>query len=150
MTEYPVYAKVNLQETKYKPGFRNLDYKLLPKDTDPAPLLEIYRQYAIYKKFQSTWPIYPDEFSKPYNDVIAYYDKGEIVAWTIIFLLAKNAVRNMQFAWNYHDPKLKLGYKSIRNECGIYRLKGYKEMLIDQDQNYKKLLQGYAEFGPMT
>ena len=55
MTEHPVYAKVNLQETKYKPGFRNLDYKLLPKDTDPAPLLEIYRQYAIYKKFQSTW-----------------------------------------------------------------------------------------------
>ena len=47
MTEHPIYAKVNLQETNYKPG--KVDYKLLPKDTDPAPLLEIYKKYAIYR-----------------------------------------------------------------------------------------------------
>ena len=149
MTEHPIYAKVNLQETNYTPS-KKIDYKLLPKDTDPEPLLEIYKKYATYRDFKSAWPIYPDEFNKPYNDILAYYNNGEIVAWTMIFLLAKNAVWNMQFAWDYADPSLKLGYKSIRNECGIYRLKGYSEMLIDRNQKYKTDLQGYEEFGPIA
>ena len=48
MTEHPIYAKVNLQETNYTPS-KKIDYKLLPKDTDPEPLLEIY--FSINRMF---------------------------------------------------------------------------------------------------
>ena len=141
------YAYIDLQETNYKPL---IDYEILPKDTDPAPLLEIYRQYCLYKGFSSVWPIYEEEFSNELNDTIAYRDAGEIVAWSLIYRVAKEHVRSMQFAWNYANPKLKLGYKSIRTEIAIYRDLGYKTMTIDEDMKYKSEIQGYKLFGPMT
>jgi len=141
------YAYIDLQETNYK---QLVNYEILPKDTDPAPLLEIYRQYCLYKGFSSVWPIYAEEFSRELNDTIAYKDAGEIVAWSLIYRVSKDAVWNMQFAWNYANPKLKLGYKSIRTEIAIYRDLGYKSMTIDDDMKYKSELQGYKLFGPMT
>jgi len=56
----------------------------------------------------------------------------------------------MQFAWNYANPKLRLGYKSLRTECAIYRELGYEKMTIDEDMIYKSQIQGYKLFGPMT
>ena len=141
------YAYIDLQETNYK---QLVNYEILPKDTDPAPLLEIYRQYCLYKGFSSVWPIYAEEFSRELNDTIAYKDAGEIVAWSLIYRVSKDAVWNMQFAWNYANPKLKLGYKSIRTEIAIYRDLGYKSMTIDDDMKYKSELQGYKLFGAMT
>lgn len=141
------YAYIDLQETNYKPL---VDYEILPKDIDPAPLLEIYRQYCLYKGFSSVWPIYAEEFSRELNDTIAYKDDGKIVAWSLIYRVAKEHVWNMQFAWNYANPKLKLGYKSIRTEIAIYRDLGYKTMTIDDDMQYKSELQGYKLFGPMS
>ena len=140
------YAYIDLTQTNYTP---RLEYTILPKDTDPAPLLEIYRQYCLHKKFESCWPVYAEEFGAPRNDIIAYRDKGTIVAWTMIYRMAKTAVWNMQFAWNYQNPKLKLGYRSIRTECAIYRNLGYKTMLVDDDQEYKREVQGYTVLGPM-
>lgn len=141
------YAYIDLQETNYKPL---VEYEILPKDTDPAPLLEIYRQYCLYKGFSSVWPIYAEEFNRGLNDTIAYKDDGNIVAWSLIYRVAKEHVWNMQFAWNYANPKLKLGYKSIRTEIAIYRDLGYKTMTIDDDMKYKSELQGYKLFGPMS
>ena len=54
----------------------------------------------------------------------------------------------MQFAWNYANPKLRLGYKSVRTEIAIYRDLGYKTMTLDEDMMYKSELQGYKLFGP--
>mgnify|MGYP006001450973 CR=1 FL=1 len=46
MTETHVdFAYIDLQETNYKV---RLEYDILPLDTDPAPLLEIYRKYCIH------------------------------------------------------------------------------------------------------
>lgn len=148
MTETHVdFAYIDLQETNYKV---RLEYDILPLDTDPAPLLEIYRKYCIHKGFSSVWPIYAEEFSNPLNDTIAYRDKGKIVAWTLIYRVAKEHVWNMQFAWDYENPKLKLGFKSLRNEIAVYRDLGYKTMTIDEDMKYKSEVQGYKLFGPMT
>ena len=142
-----LYAYINLQKTDYKPY--NFDYKILPKNTDPQPLLDIYRSYAIHKNFESAWPVYAEEFSAPHNDIIGYYDQGKIVAWSMIYKVAKRTVWSMQFAWDYKKPELKLGYKSLRHECALYRDQGYETMLIDEDMKYKGELQGYEIFGPM-
>jgi hypothetical protein len=142
-----LYAYIDLTQTDYTP---QVEYEILSKDVDTAPLLEIYRQYAIHKKFESVWPIYAEELVAPHNDIIAYRDNGEIVAWTMMYRMAKECVWNMQFAWNYANPKLKLGYKSLRTECAIYRDRGYTRMLIDENMKYKSELQGYNIMGPMT
>ena len=142
---YCEYAYIDLQETNYKVL---LDYEILPKDTDPVPLLEIYRQYCIHKGFSSVWPIYAEEFANPLNDTIAYRDVDQIVAWSLIYRVAKEDVWSMQFAWIYANPKLRLGYKSVRTEIAIYRDLGYKTMTLDEDMMYKSELQGYKLFGP--
>ena len=94
------------------------------------------------------YTIYAEEFSNPLNDTIAYRDADQIVAWSLIYRVAKEHVWSMQFAWNYANPKLRLGYKSVRTEIAIYRDLGYKTMTLDEDMMYKSELQGYKLFGP--
>ena len=93
-------------------------------------------------------PIYPGEFADPRCQFVTYKHQDKLVAWTMIRKLDTIAVDNMQFCWDYENPKLKLGYKSIRTECAIYRDLGYKQMLVDTEMHYKTELQGYKLFGP--
>ena len=54
------------------------DYKIFNLNIEKPPvdkMLEIYQQYADYKKLKSLWPIYPEEFTDKQNDIIGYYDK---------------------------------------------------------------------------
>ena len=139
------YGYIALQETNYKPL---LDYEILTNVSDIEPMLEIYYKYAKYKKFTSVQPIYPGEFADPRCQFVTYKHQDKLVAWTMIRKLDTIAVDNMQFCWDYANPKLKLGYKSIRTECAIYRDLGYKQMLVDTEMHYKKELQGFKLFGP--
>ena len=53
--------------------------------------------------------------------------------------------------WNYKNPKLKLGYKSIRSECAFYRKKGYEYFILgDDDDKYKKEIQGFELLTPKS
>ena len=141
-----LYGYIDLQQTTYKPL---LEYEILKNVKDSDYLIEIYQQYCKYKKFESVQPMFPGEFTDPRAEVIIYRDQGEIVAWTLMRKLCETVVDNHQFSWNYKNPKLKLGYKSIRTECAIYRDRGYTEMLIEVEMHYKKQLQGYRIYGPV-
>jgi arginyl-tRNA--protein-N-Asp/Glu arginylyltransferase len=48
-----------------------------------------------------------------------------------------------QFAWDYENPKLKLGYKSIRSECARYKRLGYQYYYLGEVCDYKQQLQGF-------
>ena len=48
-----------------------------------------------------------------------------------------------QFAWDYADPSLKLGYKSIRNECAYYKSLGYRYFILGDEDKYKQELKGF-------
>lgn len=140
------YGYIALQETNYKPL---LDYEIISNVEDYSRLIDIYHAYCKYKGFASVMPIFPGEFSDPRVEFVTYKDQGEVVAFTMIRKLDPIAVDNMQFAWNYANPKLKIGYKSIRTECAIYRDLGYEQMLIDYDMYYKSQLQGYKLYGSL-
>ena len=60
-------------------------------------------------------PIFPAEFEQ--NEVMGYYDKEELVAFSIIQIYDDKNVEAYQFAWNYKYPKLHLCIKSLSNEC---------------------------------
>jgi len=139
-----IYCYIDLRETNYD---INLDYKLL---TNPETdlLLDIYDQYARYKKLDSVWPVYAEEFSNPYTDTIVYYDNNKIVAWSMIRKLSNTAVEAEQFAWNYDNPKLKLGIESMKCECAIYKARGYEILILGDAHEYKKQIDGFKLFGP--
>ena len=139
------YGYIALQETNYKPL---LDYEILTNVEDNAWLLEIYSLYCKYKCFPSVQPIFHGEFTDPRCEFVTYKVDGKVVAWTMIRKLDETVIDNMQFCWDYKNPKLKLGYKSIRTECAIYRDRGYTQMLVDTEMHYKTELQGYNIYGP--
>jgi hypothetical protein len=139
------HAYIALQDTNYKPL---LDYEILTNIKDPAWLIDIYLEYCRYKKWESVQPMFPGEFTDPRVEIVTYKHQGSVVAWTYIRKLDETVIDNMQFSWNYREPKLKLGYKSIRTECAIYRDRGFTEMLIATEMHYKKQLQGYNVYGP--
>ena len=144
MSNGELYCYIDLAETNYAD---HLDYKILD-NPDPEPLLKIYDQYARYKKLDSVWPIYAEEFSNPANDIIGYYDNGELVAWSCIYRVSSTAVEAEQFAWNYDNPKLKLGIESMKCECAIYKARGYKILILGDAHEYKKQIDGFKLFGP--
>ena len=59
------------------------------------------------------------------------------------YLVNNQIVDSQQFAWNYKNPELKLGYKSIENEAAIYKEKGFKYMILGEADNYKKSVKGF-------
>jgi len=138
------YCFVNLKETNYK---IDLDCEFLD-NPDVDLLLDIYDQYCRYKKFKSVWPIYPQEFALADTDIIGYYDKDELVAWSMIRRLSPTAVEAEQFAWTYHNPRLQLGIRSMKCECAIYKALGYEIIILGDAHEYKKQIDGFEIFGP--
>ena len=56
---------------------------------------------------------------------------------------SKSTILADQFAWDYAEPKLKLGYRSIRSECAYYKKAGYKYYILGDLDKYKEELKGY-------
>jgi hypothetical protein len=80
---------------------------------------------------------------------MGYYDKDELVAFSIIQNYDDKNVEAYQFAWDYKNPKLHLGIKSLRHECAIYKAKGYKYMYLGPAHKYKENIQGFERLGPL-
>jgi hypothetical protein len=138
-----VYARVDLSKCNYSPMD---NYKIL-KSVNIPELNEIYKKYCRYKKFKSVMPIFESDYTN--NDVIGYYDNDKLVAFSIIIRQDKENVEALQFAWDYKNPKLFLGLKSLRSECAIYRDLGFKYMYLGEAHSYKKQIEGFEVLGPL-
>ena len=55
-----------------------------------------------------------------------------------------------QFAWDYKNPKLHLGIKSLRNECAIYKARGFVNYYLGFHSEYKAQIKGYEVLGPLN
>ena len=141
------YCYIDLKETNYSASIT--DYKIFA-DYDKPPidkLMDIYDAYIKHHKWTSVWPIYPEEFTAKHNALIGYYDENRLVAWSIIYKVSKQAVECEQFAWDYANPKLKLGIQSMKTECAIYKDLGYKIIILGDAHNYKRSIDGFTLFG---
>lgn len=135
-----IYAKINLSLTNYSAS--NLDWRYL---TDPNvnELDQIYRAYCKYKKFTSVMPIFASEYNDPKNDIIGYYDNYTLVAFSLLRKYDAVNVEALQFAWTYHNPKLRLGILSLQNECAVYKSLGYKHLYLGEADEYKTQIDGF-------
>jgi len=139
------FARIDLSQTDYK---ESVKWEYL-REPDVAKLNTIYRDYCKYKHFASVMPIFDSRYTDPMTDVIGYYDQDKLVAFSLIRRYDdKNALCD-QFAWNYNNPRLRLGIETMKTECAIYRARGFKYLYLEQAHLYKSKIQGFEILGPL-
>lgn len=139
------FARIDLSKTNYK---TNVSWQYIV-DPDITKLNSIYRDYCKYKRFASVMPIFDSRYTDPMTDVIGYYDGDKLAAFSLIRRYDdKNALCD-QFAWNYNNPKLRLGIETMKTECAIYKERGFKYLYLEQAHLYKSQIDGFEILGPL-
>ena len=139
-----IYARIDLSKTNY--GLMTNCKKI----TCPFPhqLEPIYDAYCKYKKFKSVMPIFAEEYYDDKNEVYGYYNKDEkLVAFSLLRCYNSKNVEAVQFAWDYANPALRLGIRSLKNECAIYKKRGFDYLYLGQADDYKTKIDGFEILG---
>ena len=64
-----------------------------------------------------------------------------------MYKINNTVIEAEQFAWDYVNPELQLGYESMKTECAIYKQKGYEIIILGDYHEYKKKIDGFELFG---
>jgi hypothetical protein len=139
------FARIDLSKTNYS---INVEWMYMT-NPDISALNTIYRAYCIYKRFASVMPIFDSRYLDPMTDVIGYYDQAKLVAFSLIRRYDEHNALCDQFAWTYHNPKLRLGIETMKTECAIYRARGFKYLYLEQAHLYKSEIDGFEILGPL-
>ena len=137
------FGRIDLQETHY---VSDLDWRLLR----PVPVNDVqrvYRDYCLHKHFQSVMPLVPGRLTDPNTELIGYYDRDQLVAWSMYRVWDDENLLSDHFAWDYRNPRLRLGIRSLENECAIYRDRGYRWMYFEAVEPYMLDIQGFEILG---
>ena len=141
------YCRINLSKTHY----RELDDYQLLANPDADQLNAIYRQYCQYKQFDSVMPIFQNDYRGRDMEVLGYYNgQAELVAFSLIRRHDLLNVEAVQFAWNYREPQLRLGIRSLESECARYKRLGYRYLYLGFADEYKQQFQGFEILGPIN
>ena len=134
-----LYCRIDLTKTNYS----QLESAKIILDIIPNTLREIFKKYCDHNNFTSVEPMWDLEFTLSHNDVIGYYDSTKMVAWSVVTKYNKEDVYSVQFSWDYANPGLRLGIKSIEHECAYYKSLGYKYYYLGEAHKYKQNFQGF-------
>lgn len=142
------FARIDLDQTNYK---ETVYWAYLEKfNHNIQACIKIYRDYCIYKKFQSVMPMFESRFHDPMADIIGYWDRNQMVAFSLIRRFDDTSALCDQFAWTYHDPKLRMGIETLKTECAVYKRAGFRYLYLEQAHLYKSEIAGFELLGPMT
>jgi len=137
------FGRINLARTNYE---ISCDWLLLQPPPVPE-LLRIYRDYCRHKHFISVMPMIAGRFLDAATDVIGYRHQGRLVAWSMLRRWDQHNVLSDHFAWDYRDPRLRLGIRSLETECAIYRDRGFEWMYFERVEPYMMDMQGFELLG---
>jgi hypothetical protein len=85
----------------------------------------------------------------PNSHIIGYHEQDRLVAWSMYRIWDNKNILSDHFAWDYRNPLLRLGIRSLQNECAIYRESGYEYMYFESIQPYMLDMQGFEILGPI-
>jgi hypothetical protein len=139
------FARIDLSQTNYR---STVDCMIMAEPDIPA-LNAIYKTYCTYKRFSSVMPIFDSRYTDPMTDVLTYYDDGKMVAFSLIRRYDKHNALCDQFAWTYHQPKMRLGIETLKTECAIYKARGFQYLYLEQAHLYKAEIDGFEILGPL-
>ena len=139
------FARIDLSQITAQ---ADLEYELL----NPVPvddILRVYKAYCVHKHFHSVMPMVPGRFFIPGTEVWGYRDNNKLVAWSMYRVWDEHSVVCDHHAWDYRNPKLRLGIRSFQNECAIYRDRGFRFMYFESVEPYMFDIEGFKILGPM-
>jgi hypothetical protein len=139
------FARIDLSKTDYP---INVEWMYISRP-DISALNAIYRAYCTHKRFASVMPIFDSRYTDPMTDVIGYYDKARLVAFSLIKRYDEHNALCDQFAWTYHDPQMRLGIETMKTECAIYKARGFRYLYMEQAHLYKSEIDGFEILGPL-
>lgn len=140
-----IFARINLDKSNYSELY---NCKILNIDSEAIRICNrIYKEYCKYKQFVSVVPIFDYAYLDSRTDVMGYYDNNELVAFSIIKKWDEENAESIQFAWDYKNPKLRLGIESLKNECAMYKRQGFKYLYLGLADDYKSKIEGYEIVG---
>ena len=139
------FARIDLSKTNYQ---INVEWMYMTRP-DIAALNNIYRDYCVHKKFSSVMPIFDSRYTEPMTDVIGYYDQAKLVAFSLIRRYDEHNALCDQFAWTYHNPRLRMGIETMKAECAIYKARGFQYLYLEQAHLYKSEIDGFEILGPL-
>ena len=139
------FARIDLSKTNYSIG---IEWMYITRP-DISALNAIYRDYCTYKKFASVMPIFDSRYTDPMTDVIGYYNQAKLVAFSLIKRYDEHNALCDQFAWTYHNPKMRMGIETMKTECAIYKTRGFKYLYLEQAHLYKSEIDGFEILGPL-
>ena len=139
------FGRINLAATHYA---IELDYEVL----DPVPVndvLRVYRDYCAHKHFRSVMPMLPGRLRSQGTEIIGYRNQDKLCAWSMYRIWDNENLLSDHHAWDYRNPRLRLGIRSLENECAIYRDRGYRFMYFESVEPYMLDLEGFETLGPL-
>tara|TARA_B100001564_G_C20513927_1_gene611930 strand:+ start:163 stop:582 length:420 start_codon:yes stop_codon:yes gene_type:complete len=138
-----IYCRIKLSNHKYE----SYENSYIEDNPNLKQIQDIYKKYCNHKKFKSVQPLFANDIKV--HKVMVYYDDGKFVAFSLLYELDKHNVEALQFAWDYGNPKLRLGIVSLENECHWAKANGYKYLYLGQDDRYKSQFKGYEKLGAL-
>ena len=140
------FCRINLDKTHYN----QLTSWSYIKDPDINLLNLIYKKYCQYKKFTSVVPIFDSQYTDPATDIVGYLHNNVLVAFSLIKRYDSHNAESVQFAWDYANPELQLGIRSLEHECALYKEQGFTYLYLGLAHSYKSKIDGYEVLGPLT
>lgn len=135
------YCRLDLSKTNYS---ELANARILVK----PPIIElkkIFKTYCTHKNFEGVMPLFDSQFLDFNNDVWGYVDNNNLVGFSLVRRYDSANAESLQFAWDYANPKLRLGIRSIEHECAVYKKMGYEYLYLGVAEEYKKSFDGYEE-----
>jgi hypothetical protein len=139
------FGRIDLDKTTYN---ITLNAHLL----NPVAIKEInrvYAEYCLYKKFKSVIPMIAGRFAIPNTETFGYFEQDQLIAWSMYRIWDDKNIVADHHAWNYRNPQLRMGIRSLQNECAIYRNRGYQYMYFESIEPYMYNLQGFEILGSL-
>jgi hypothetical protein len=80
--------------------------------------------------------------------VIVYTNQLSVIAFSLLRRYDAHNVEAIQFAWDYAEPSLRLGIRSLEHECAYYKSLGYSYLYLGDAAEYKTHIAGFELLGP--
>lgn len=142
------YCRIDLSKTNYI-QMPDTNCRYIVHESMYPECFDIYRKYCEYKQFSSVMPLFEQQFQDIYTEILGYFSNRRLVAFSLVKKYNLTNAEAVQFAWDYANPKLRLGIESLKNECAIYKARGFKYLYLGQVDEYKSQLDGYEVLGKL-
>ena len=119
---------IDVSEREYVDKSDSIFFAMNPEITN-SKTEEIYITYCKYKKFNDLFhPEVSHWLDCDYKMV--YYDEYDSVAWSKIRMYSEDSLETVLFAWNYNNPKLRVGSNSLTHELNWAKDNNFKYVYL--------------------